>query len=258
MVGTMYSPFEGNPDELNVGERDVVDFLREVNLCLPFANYRREDVTLVHKGLVPVSKSSKRVQHWKLLRQDRIFDHRRNGTEGLISVLGVKYTTARYVAEKVIDLVFKSWGHEPPESSSSRVPLHGGHIGELGEFVNAEIRDPPFRLREELVRDLIYNYGSAYQEVLKYFDTGGEKDKVLSDRLAVLKAQILFGIRDEMAIKLGDIVFRRTNLGASGPPEDHLLAFCAEVTGEELGWSKVAIERELMQIKSSFSLRELL
>ncbi len=113
--------------------------------------------------------------------------------------------------------------------------------------------DPPFGLGEELVCDLIYTYGSAYREVLQYLDREGARDTVLPVRHEVLKAQILFGIRNEMAIKLDDIIFRRTAVGTSGSPDDHLLAFCAEVSGNEIGWNKAAIERELKEVKGNFA-----
>jgi len=56
----------------------------------------------------------------------------------------------------------------------------------------------------------------------------------------------------EMAQKLGDVVFRRTELGSGGDPGDDLLRFSADVMGRELKWSQTKKDRELAEVKRVF------
>ena len=104
----------------------------------------------------------------QLAKHHQIRDHRQDGWQGLLSVVGVKYTTARYVAEKVIDQVFAAWGQRPVRSRSATTPLHGGGMEQYSDFLRTEIQRRPQGLTEDMVRHLVSNYGTAYAEVLPY------------------------------------------------------------------------------------------
>jgi len=69
---------------------------------------RPDEVTLVHRGLVPaVVKHDGTAQ---LDRRDRIIDHASDGIDGLLSVVGTKYTTARVVAERSVNRAIAKLG----------------------------------------------------------------------------------------------------------------------------------------------------
>ena len=53
----------------------------------------------------------------KLLKTSQVRDHRTDGAPGLVSVLGVRYTTARDTAQRAIDLVFDVLGKASPPLS---------------------------------------------------------------------------------------------------------------------------------------------
>ncbi|MFA5824305.1 MAG: glycerol-3-phosphate dehydrogenase C-terminal domain-containing protein, partial [Thermodesulfovibrionales bacterium] len=56
--------------------------------------------------------------------------------------------------------------------------------------------------------------------------------------------------REEMAQTLSDVVFRRTNLGAMGIPDDKTLNACAGLMAHELSWDKAKVEKEISDLKS--------
>jgi glycerol-3-phosphate dehydrogenase len=56
-----------------------------------------------------------------------------------------------------------------------------------------------------------------------------------------------------MAQKLGDIIFRRTELGSAGNPGDETLKFSAQVMGRELNWSQSRIDEELEGVQKIYS-----
>jgi glycerol-3-phosphate dehydrogenase len=76
-------------------------------------------------------------------------------------------------------------------------------------------------------------------ECLEIFRTFREKDSPAQahEDAAVLTAEALHAVRDEMAHELSDMVARRTDLGSTGYPGTEALEICASVISAELGWS---------------------
>ena len=249
MIGTSYTVYDQDPDNFQITKEDIQGFLNEINQALPSVSLKMEDVDFVHGGLLPrtgITQTGEPLigKHYQLR------DHSQEGLPGLISVTGVKYTTARDVAEKVVNQVFKSWGQKPKKSLSAVTQLHDGKIEKFEDFLCTAIADAPSGLGEEVMRRLVYNYGSAYPDVLKYFEKNSKDCQERGDDLAVLRAEVIYGVREEMAQKLSDVVFRRTELGSAGYPGEEALKVCAETMGAELGWDRVRIEKELQELSS--------
>ena len=98
---------------------------------------------------------------------------------------------------------------------------------------------------------LLHNYGSGYLEVLRFC----EGEPALLERLdsaSVIRAEVVHAVRAEMAQKLGDVVFRRTDLGTAGHPGDSALRECAAVMAGELGWDERRVENELAEVREVF------
>jgi glycerol-3-phosphate dehydrogenase len=253
LIGTTYRAYQGTADEFQVTAKDIQDFLDEINRSYPAAGLKPEDISFVHGGLLPSAGACPRTGAVKLPRKYRILDHREDGVQGVLSVVGVKYTAARLVAEEVVDQVFASWGKKPPRSPSSVTPIQGGEIDRFETYLRAQIEKKPCGLGEEVTRHLVYNYGSAYPEVLRYLDRCADECHPFIDHLALHNAEVLHGIRDEMAQKLTDVIFRRTELGTAGHPGDEVLTACAEIMGAELGWTAARTQQELQEVNEQFA-----
>jgi glycerol-3-phosphate dehydrogenase len=76
-----------------------------------------------------------------------------DGVPGLVSVQGVKYTTARGVAEKVVDLVFRRLGRPSPECRTAITPLPRARPleGTLAERVGEAVREEMAATLEDAV-----------------------------------------------------------------------------------------------------------
>jgi glycerol-3-phosphate dehydrogenase len=254
LVGTNYSPYDGQPDELSVTDSEIQAFLNEVNQAYPTAQLTLEDVELVHLGLLPSSGIAKSGDV-QLTKHYELYDHRRDGAPGLLSVSGVKYTTARDVAAKAINWVFQYLGQRSPRSTSATVPIYGGQIEQFQEFLEDAIQRRSVQLEASLVRRLVYNYGSAYPEVLKYLD-GRElppSDSGSNSELDLFKAEVCHATHEEMAQKLSDVVMRRTELGSSSFPGEPVLQVGAEVMAQVLGWSSEKIDQEIAEVIQLFA-----
>jgi glycerol-3-phosphate dehydrogenase len=252
LIGTTYIPFNNNPNNLTITEADIQDFIDEANKAYPAASLKREDISFVHGGLLPMDSSSG--GEVRLTKKYQIWDHAKfGGIEGLISVVGVKYTTARAVIEKAIDLVFKKLGKKTPRCLTHVARIHGGHIERFNDFLAQETRKRERGLDTEVIRHLVYNYGSEYPRVFKYIDDNSNWRQTLDRSSQVIKAEVVYGIREEMAQKLTDVVFRRTELGSAGNPGEIVLKTCAAIMAKELDWDEARIQSEIKEVKAVFS-----
>lgn len=147
LVGTSESSDARKPDDQDARRDEVDAFLADVNETFPALGLKAAEVMLVHRGIVPAAVVNGRVS---LLGQSRIIDHAEDGnTPELISIVGVKYTTARVVAERAVDLILRKLGRSavPCRTADTILPESG-----------LDDRDPPdvvaHAIREEMAQTL--------------------------------------------------------------------------------------------------------
>lgn len=253
IIGTNHLVYNGRQEDYKVTEAEIQDFLAAVNQAYPGVDIKREEVTFFHGGFLPMAKQNPETGEVGLEKHYKIIDHRQDfGIDGLISVVGVKYTTARDVAQKTIDLVFKKMGRKAPKCQTEEIPLYGGNIERFKDFTDQAIQSQPYGLDEKVMKHLSYNYGTAYNEILNY----GAQDKkwveLLPDSKEVLKAEVLHGVREEMAQKLADVVLRRTDLGTAMNPGEAALKEVAEIMAQEMGWNPFRTQQEINEVKQMY------
>ncbi len=114
IFGTDYAP----ADTL-AGPTDVERILSKGAQAFPWAQLSRSDVALVHRGHVPTSGDA-----GGLLSRPILVDHARaDAVPGIVSMLGVKYTTARAVAEQAVDLAVTRLGARVAPCRTAVTPL---------------------------------------------------------------------------------------------------------------------------------------
>jgi glycerol-3-phosphate dehydrogenase len=252
LVGTYHRPYHQDPDQLRVTESEIEDFLKEVNSALPGSPIRRDEVSFVHKGFLPMDGIQPKTGEVRLTPHYRIHNHQRE-LKGLISVIGVKYTTARDVSKKSIDLVFRMLGYKPIKSISHQKPLVGGEIDRFESFLSESMDRLSKTFSPGVSKHLIYNYGSEYRQICLVIEDEPNMGKLVAGSSEVLSAQIVHSVREEMAVKLADVVLRRTDLGSSGYPGDKAVWHCAEIMAKELKWKRSRIQDEINEVKTIYS-----
>lgn len=254
LIGTTDVVYRGDPDDFAVTERDIAEFVAEINAAYPGASLRREDISFWYGGLRPITEETIHRDVSRASRKYEICDHARTDRiQGLISVVGVKYTTCRFLAQKVVDLVFTKLRYrQPPRTLTKRKPVFGGKIDRLQDFTRRAIREKADRIRENVMRHLILNYGSEYPRVLRYVEENARWAQLVPGSVEVLKAEIVHGVREEMACRLTDIVMRRTDLGCLGHPGEEALRACADIMAPELGWDRQRKDEELNRARMVF------
>ena len=143
IAGTEYWPAQ----ERRGGEV-VASFQDEVARAFPWAGLAASQVALVHRGLVPGEGGAE-----GLATRPRFLDHEKGGCAGLITVQGVKYTTARAVAERAVLVVCRKLGRPEAEVAPPAEPLRWARSleGSLTEQARVAVREEMARTLADVV-----------------------------------------------------------------------------------------------------------
>lgn len=246
LFGTWESQQPCAAGALGVTEAEIAAFIAELNHAFPSLDLKRADVTLVHRGIVPgVEHPGGRVS---LQGHEQIRDHGTEGVEGLISVAGTKYTTARAVAQRVTNRVLEKLSHAATPCRTDATPLPGGSLRDVGLTIAEARREHDAGLPSDTIPHLVAAYGSRYRDVLELADKRPEWRTRIADDSPVIGAELVWAVRHEMAVTLRDAALRRTPLGVLAYPGDAAAERAARIVGAELGWSDQKVGEE----KASF------
>jgi len=217
MMGTSYKPYHGDPDSFGIEINDIKELVNKANILYPPANLTMEDVTFFHAGILPIKECSEKNGFGiQLEKSSQVIDHgQKNGIKGLISVKGVKYTTAPQTAKKVTKLIL----------------CRLNKAGKCKTFLNQQ-------------------GCAAKDEVVDQSDLYGlnGNNEWISEKPPLTVAEIIYFIREEMALKLSDIVFRRSDLGTAECPPLAILQNMADVMAEELSWDQNQKAEEIKDV----------
>lgn len=118
LAGTGEVPLADDEREPAPRPEHLSAFIADMNDAVPGLDLVQGDIENVYAGVLPASAGG------RLASREAILDHgARQGPAGLYSVSGVKYTTSRLVAEKVLKKVFPAARPRPaapPPAANSR------------------------------------------------------------------------------------------------------------------------------------------
>ena len=252
LVGTFYEPYDGDPDELRLGPGDLARCVAEFGEVCPGAGLRPEDVHHAFVGLVPAEPSSRSADP-QYAKRFTVIDHAAiGGTRGRVTVVGVKWTTARDVAARAVERVSRILGRGPARGEETASELHGGGLADPERALDAAERLAPPGVGKESLAHLLLSYGAAWSEVVAAAASRDELLRPLAPATAQIGAEVVHAVRVESARRLCDVVFRRIGLGTTGPPPREALARAAELMAGELGWDGARVARELDDVAAAY------
>jgi glycerol-3-phosphate dehydrogenase len=248
LFGTSYKIFIDDIDSYTVPEKVLKELIDEFVEACPGLNLSLEDISFYHRGFIPIKGNVEDKKTSLLLEQYKIIDHEIvDGILGFVSIIGVKYTTARHVAEKTIDLVFQKLGKKSPQCKTNEVQISGG------EILHSDDNEDNFPISEESMRRILHNYGVRYKDILHLVQSNSDDAKPIDKSSSVLRCEILHAIRAEMAVKLSDVVLRRTDLGTTSCPSSNHLKAVANIMASELCWDENRRDREINEVLRTYS-----
>ena len=256
LIGTSYLESDEPSDSLVPTKEEISQLVDTVNQGLPQANLTHADVLQSFAGYYPLQSASIQQGVYQGTGEYRLVDHAMtDGTQGLVTALGAKFTTARRLGEMAAQLAEKklSGSHHADRLPTRSVKIQGGDISDLTQF-RAEAHNQYQDLwSESTCHYLISCYGSRVHEIAKLCRSDPELNRLLLEDQETLAAQITFAARHESVVHLADILFRRTDLCLLGDPGDAVLNDCADLAAKVLGWSEARRLTELKSVRSELA-----
>jgi len=229
LLASLHLPCPDDPGEVSISEEEILRYLDLINQGLPSARLTRGDVKRVLWGIVPADRPGSASPE----KHGRIVDHAlTGGPRGLYSIIGVKLTTSRALAEEAIDLAMGKAGL--PRSRTAEIPIWGGGIDRIADFFRQGRQDLAM-LEPGTTDHLLRCYGTGYKAVMAYAEDQAAPEVI--EGTQVLAAEVRHAVREEMASSLADVVLRRTDMGSLECPPVEALERTASIMAEELGWS---------------------
>lgn len=252
LLGTTDTAFKSDPDEVGVSEFDIEDFFAYINKYLPGAHLIRERVEAFYAGLRPLVDDGSGDTYGASRRAELVDHGESDGLDGVFSAIGGKWTTSRDLAQNVVDVIVKKLNVSTDDCETDEDPTAGGDIGRIAEFIADQRKEHP---ELPTIDHLAHMYGSRLPDMLAEANNKPELRTTIGGA-GDIGAQIVFAIREEMAVHLSDVVMRRTCMGQVGTPPDEALEAASRIMAAELGWSEERRVREIELLAPTFKTRE--
>jgi glycerol-3-phosphate dehydrogenase len=233
LFGVWHRHFPEHPDSARVEREEIDCWIAELNAVYPDLRLDQSEVTFANCGLVPFGETATETE-LSFGKESRLVDHRLlNGVSGLVSLIGIRFTTARADAARALDLLLTQLPTRTPPAPTDRLPLPGGDIEDFESFQLRVQRAEP-AIDTHVLTSLLRNHGAEYWRVLDAAE--GERGALVRGT-TTLCAELWHAVGREMAMHLEDVVMRRTDLAAGFHPGRAVLEACAALMSERLGWS---------------------
>ena len=253
LIGTTNVPFADKLDEIRVTDKDIDDFLQDINAIVPGLSLEKSDVHYAFAGLYPLISDEIKTDTYQGTGEYQVVDHsEQGGPEGIVSVMGAKYTTARAIAEQAVDLIGRKMSMPDPRCRTASVPLFEGRIDNLEQFVAKKQQHYREILPAQTVHDLIVSHGSEVDKVIDYCRNQAGYLEKLSEERETLVGEVAYAVEHEMACTLDDVVFARTGLGTIGHPGTEVLNRVVKVIGPLLAWDEPRCRDEIEAVERRY------
>ena len=229
IIGTTETPTRAADRESRATRADVLYLLNAANSYFPEAELGPSDVIAAWSGIRPLARQLATDDVGSTSREHAIV----RGPRGVVHVTGGKLTTYRAMASQVVNAFAKRSAGERTAST----PLPGGEssIEDLMDDAARVIVDEAVRTR------LVHSHGTRWRDVWSLGLDQPELREPLSPSHDIIGAELVYGVKQEMAMTLGDLLIRRTHLAFATP--DHARALVPRVTdlvAPLLGWDQAA------------------
>jgi glycerol-3-phosphate dehydrogenase len=232
LIGTTDIRFSGDLGEIRASPAEIDYLLQETNRVFPDAKLVRGDIHFAYAGVRPLPYRTKGPE--SAITRKHIIRKNRKIAKGLISIIGGKLTTYRSLAEQAVDCAGKVLGCKLPDCRSNDTLLPGAYRLEEAREALTSSDAFPEKGRERLLSI----YGGRAIDIVELAGTSPDTDRWIDSERSVLAAEVVFAIREEMALTLTDIVHRRLMIGLSATQGRELYDVVAKIAAAEFGWDE--------------------
>lgn len=250
LVGVWHKVFADRPDAAVIEDRELDEWVAELAASYPALGLRREEIVYANCGLVPFGAANSTSQNMSFGKESRFIDHRKtHRIAGLVTLIGIRFTTARADAATALDLLLQQLPGAPRAPQTASLPLYGGDVSDTaGLRGRAQLARPTY-VSARTLDALLRNHGTAHTHVLNLAaESPADRERVASTD--TLMAEVTHAVSNEMAMRLEDVALRRTDLASGSHPGHRALDATAARMQQLLGWSDRRRMEELAQTEN--------
>ncbi|HOG29318.1 MAG TPA: FAD-dependent oxidoreductase [Vicinamibacterales bacterium] len=252
LIGTSHSDRPAEPGDLAVGCAEVSAFVAEVNSAFPALRLRQDEVTLVHRGVVPAVRDRRGALG--LMGHHRVHDHEADGVSGAVSMIGVKYTTGRGVAEQAVGLLAGKLGRSGPPCRTGITRLPGADLDSLEAETARAASETRGLFGSDSLAAVVATHGTRWRQVAALCRADPSLAEPIGGGVPFPQAAVVHAVRDEMACTLADVVLRRLPIGAAARPDPAAVSACAALMAAECGWGPDRVASEIQALDSFYAI----
>jgi glycerol-3-phosphate dehydrogenase len=218
-------------DEMAVTEREAEYLLKQLNRYLVYP-LRKSQIVSAFAGMRPLVASDNSRGTKELIRDHEV---EADSSSGLVSILGGKWTTYRAMAEDAINTVMQRLAM-PAVPCITRSYRLDGSDGWNSNYWAELVQN--YGVSKETAERLSRKFGAAAKEVLGLANDNPLLQKPIVEGFPSVLAEVVYGVREEMAISIEDVLARRTGLQLASWEQAKMAAPAAgAIMARELGWS---------------------
>ena len=186
----------------------------------------RSDIKSVFAGLRPLAAPQDENEETKeISRSHKLIV----SNSGMITIIGGKWTTYRQMGEDIINKAMLIGGLDEHECVTKHMPIHG--------YVKNVDRT-----------NHLYVFGSDIPKLKTLINTNPVYDDLLDSRLPYKKVEVIWGVREEMARTVEDILARRTRaLFLDAEASIAMAPTVARLMAEELNYDDIWINNQIAE-----------
>lgn len=245
-VGTTDTDYDGDPAQVVATREDIDYLIQATDAYFPDHPVQPQDIHATWAGLRPLVRpqTTKATDESAVSREH----HLDVSPDGLITITGGKLTTYRRMCEEVVDTVIRllKMRQRLPEhimrkgiTEESLLPGAIGWPADDESLAVAQILDAGGgAIDEDTATLLAYSYGMRGIQVAQLArDDASLAERIVGNRPEIM-AQVVFGIEEEFACTVTDILKQRTQIYYRDAHQGlEAVEKVAERMGEVLGWS---------------------
>jgi glycerol-3-phosphate dehydrogenase len=248
LIGTWHKVVSPDPDEIGIAREEIETFIEEMHAAYPDLNLSPDEVQMCNWGLVPFGEDQKGGNNLSYGKRSILIDHgSARGPSNLVSLIGIRYTMGRGDSSWALKSIAKILGDKRSAPATDQLPIYGGDFDDFDQLRNRLSSAAGQGLADEIVTSLAHNHGS---NAVKLVEHGGESKFQTIAGSHVLVTEVENAVTNEMAMTLGDIVFRRTDLASGGSPGDKALEHCADIAARLLRLTDSEKQQQLADVRS--------
>lgn len=253
LVGVWHGVDDCPPSDVTVSRDELEEYIAEANEAYPGLDLSVDDVAFVNTGLVLFGGGEQGEDEHSFGKRSLVIDHAEDDAiDGLVTLVGVRATMGRRLAEQVVDLVGRKLGFDLPPSRTDERPIYGGDFHSFDELLTEINSHSLIGGRSRIAKTLAHQHGSEYRQVLEYAARDDGLARRVGEEAPTLDAEIRHAVDREAARRLLDVVHRRTALGYSTGLQGNGLERTADILADLLGWEPERRRRELDEVRTYY------